>query len=194
MSEPMGSTADLLHARIADGRAVLAGLAALAEPVERAAALLADALLAGRQLLCCGNGGSAADCAHFTAEIAGRFLRERRGYPAIDLTANHALLTALSNDYPAADVFARQVAAFGRADDVLAVFSTSGNSENVVRALETGRAGGLATMAFLGQGGGRCRGLADIELIVASEATARVQEAHLLLYHTICEAIDGRLA
>lgn len=183
----------LLAANIADATAVIASLSKFAEPLGRAAEILLDALLAGRKLLCCGNGGSAADGAHFAAEIAGRYALHRRGYAAIDLAGNHSLLTSLMNDYPAAEVFARQVEAFGRAGDVLAVFSTSGASENVRLALEAGKRGGLRTLAFLGRDGGACKGLAEVEFIVPSPTTARIQEAHELLYHTICQWLDPRL-
>jgi D-sedoheptulose 7-phosphate isomerase len=182
-----------LAANIAAARDTFAGLDALADPLQRAADLIRDALLAGHKLLCCGNGGSAADCAHFTAEIAGRYKLERDGFPAIDLTANHSLTTALINDYPPTEVFARQVRAIGAAGDVLAAFTTSGNSENVRLALLAAREKGIATVAFLGRDGGRCRDLADASLIVPGDTTARIQEAHLLLYHTICEAIDPAL-
>ena len=168
----------------------------LTGPLAAAGELLRDALLNGCRLLCCGNGGSACDAAHFTAEIAGRYALERPGFPAVDLTADHSILTALINDYDPAEVFARQVVAQGAAGDVLCVFSTSGESANVVRALEVGRSRGLRTLAFLGRGGGACLGLADVELVVpgADLPTARVQEVHLVLYHTLCEALDPVLA
>ncbi|MEE9404323.1 MAG: SIS domain-containing protein [Algisphaera sp.] len=166
----------------------------LASPLAEAGELLRAALVGGRKLLCCGNGGSACDAAHFTAEIAGRYALERRGFPAIDLTADHSIVTALLNDYDPHDVFARQVVAQGTAGDVLCVFSTSGNSENVVRALKAAQGHGLKTVAFLGCGGGACAGLADVELVVPSTVTARVQEIHLVLYHTLCEALDPVLA
>ncbi|MEE9211758.1 MAG: SIS domain-containing protein [Phycisphaeraceae bacterium] len=169
-------------------------LGVLAEPLERATQMVGDALLGGHKLLCCGNGGSAADSAHFSAEIAGRYVLERPGYPAIDLTADHSIFTALTNDYPAEQVFARLVQAQGAAGDVLAVISTSGDAANIVAALEAARQKRIKTIAFLGKGGGRCKGLADVELIVPSDVTARVQEAHALLYHTICEVLDPILA
>lgn len=168
--------------------------ASLAEPLAAAEALLRESLTTGGKLLCCGNGGSACDAAHFTAEIAGRYLIERRGFPAIDLTADHSILTALINDYPPDEVFARQVVAQGTKGDVLCGFTTSGNSTNVKLALEAAKKQGTHTIAFLGKGGGICKGLADVELIVPSNTTARVQEMHLLLYHTLCEALDPVLA
>ena len=173
----------------------LAGpMADLATSLAEATAVIESALLSGGKLLCCGNGGSACDAAHFTAEIAGRYQLPRRGFPALDLTADHSILTALINDYPPEDVFARQVVAQGSAGDVLCGFSTSGNSENIRRALEAAKTNGLKTIAFLGGTGGTCGGVADIELLVPHDVTARVQEMHLLLYHTICEYLDPVLA
>lgn len=188
------SVRDTLATNLKAMTALAGAMDALAGPLDMATAAIEHALMEGGKLLCCGNGGSACDSAHFTAEIAGRYKIERRGYPAIDLTADHSILTALINDYPPEEVFARQVVAQGSAGDVLCGFTTSGNSENVRRALEAARQRGLATVAFLGKGGGVCKGLADVELLVPSDVTARVQEMHLLLYHTICEALDPVLA
>lgn len=183
-----------LTANIAAQQAMHAQLAALGEPLSQAAVIVRDALLGGRKVLCCGNGGSAADCAHLTAELAGRFAIERRGYQAIDLTANNSLLTALANDYDADQVFAKQVEALGGEGDVLIAISTSGNSANILAAIKAGNTHKLHTIAMLGKGGGKCKGLSTIDLIAPSDVTARVQEAHLLLYHTLCEAIDEDLA
>lgn len=184
-----------LFAANLNAMAELAGvMPTLSEPLAQATSLLETSLMAGGKLLCCGNGGSACDSAHFTAEIAGRYKIERKGYPAIDLTADHSIITALINDYPPEEVFAKQVVAQGSAGDVFVGFTTSGNSQNVKLAFDAAKAGGLKTIAFLGKGGGACKGLADVELIVPSEVTARVQEMHLMMYHTICEALDPVLA
>ncbi|MEM9914927.1 MAG: SIS domain-containing protein [Planctomycetota bacterium] len=185
---------DLLAANLKTMAKLTGVMPALSKPLAEATALIETSLLAGGKLLCCGNGGSACDAAHFTAEIAGRYKIERKGYPAIDLTADHSILTALINDYPPEQVFARQVVAQGTAGDVFVGFTTSGDSENVKLAFDVAKAEGLKTIAFLGNGGGACKGLADIELIVPSDVTARVQEMHLMLYHTICEALDPVLA
>lgn len=182
-----------LRANADAARQVFASLPAMGPSLSRAADMILAALTGGKKLLACGNGGSAADAAHFTAEFAGRYVRERRGYPAIDLTAEHSLVTALINDFPAEQLFARQVRALGAPGDVLAVFTTSGNSANVRLALLEARSIGLKTIAFLGRGGGACRGVADVEFIVASDVTARIQEGHQLLYHTICEVLDPQL-
>lgn len=184
-----------LFARNIDAaRATFDSLQGLAADVVEAADLIRESLLDGHKLLCCGNGGSACDASHFASEIAGRYVLERPGYPAIDLTADHSLLTALINDYPPEQVFARQVQAIGSEGDVLAVFTTSGNSLNVRMALEVAAAKGIRTIAFLGRDGGKCKGLADVEIIVRSDTTARIQEAHLMMYHSICELLDPILA
>lgn len=183
-----------LSANIEVARAVLDQLSVLAEPLERAAHLIRGTLLSGGKILCCGNGGSAADAAHLCAEIAGRYKLDRPGYAAIDLTGSAPLVTALVNDFPPEQVFARQVQALGAADDVLVAFSTSGRSTNVRLALESAPAKGMRTIAFLGRGGGECKGLADIELIAPGDNAMRVQEAHLLLYHTLCDLLDPALA
>jgi phosphoheptose isomerase len=184
----------VLATNIADAIAVLQGLASLERQVESAASTIASALLSGQKLLACGNGGSAADAAHLTTEYVGRFDRDRRPFPAISLATHGGDLTAIGNDYSFEDVFARQVEAFGQAGDVLVVFSSSGNSENVVRALRVGKKLDLRTVAFLGKGGGKCLGLAEIELLVPGGNTARVQEGQKFLLHTICELVEGLLA
>ncbi len=183
-----------LAANLDEATGVLRAAEAMAEPLGRAGRLLADCLLSGHKLLCCGNGGSAGDAAHLTSEIVNRYVLERRGYPALDLTADHNLLTALINDYPPHEVFSRQVEALGQTGDVLIAFTTSGNSANICEALAASKRGGLYTLAFLGKGGGQCKGVADVELIAPSHNTARVQELHLLLYHTLCDVLDPLLA
>lgn len=161
--------------------------------VERAADRLRTALLSGHKVLTCGNGGSAADSSHFATEIACRFIQDRRPFPAISLTAEGGLLTATGNDYSFAEVFARQVMAYGRPGDVLVALSTSGRSPNVVRALEQARAQGVSSIVLLGRDGGRCRGLGAIELLVPHDTTARIQEAHKVIIHLLCELIEPDL-
>jgi len=162
--------------------------------VESAATVISKALLSGHKLLACGNGGSAADASHLTTEFVCRFNRDRRAYPAISLTSHGGDLTAIGNDYAFEDVFARQVEAFGARGDVLMVFTTSGQSENVRRALLAAKKTGVISIAMLGKDGGKCTALADIELIVRHNVTARIQEAHKLLLHTICEEVELQLA
>ncbi len=183
----------ILQRNIAGLRAVLDTLTPLESALNRAADLLADALLSGHKLLACGNGGSAADSSHLTTEFVVRFQADRRPYPAISFTANGGDLTACGNDYSFDEVFARQVRAYGQRGDILFAFTTSGNSENVLRAIATAKREGITTVAFLGRTGGRTAGMADVELIVTDEVTARIQEAHKLLLHTICEMVEVRL-
>jgi D-sedoheptulose 7-phosphate isomerase len=156
--------------------------------------MIAAALLSGHKVLACGNGGSAADASHLTTEFVSRFDRDRRAYPAISLAAHGGDLTAIGNDYSFADLFARQVQAYGRPDDVLVVFTTSGRSENIFRALGTAKDLSVKTIAFLGRDGGKCAGLADVELQVGGKITARIQEGHKFLLHTICELVEEQLA
>ena len=172
---------------------MLQQLAGLEPQIEAASTIIADALLSGHKLLACGNGGSAADASHLTTEYVSRFNRERRPYPAISLATHGGDLTAIGNDYSFADLFARQVQAFGSPGDVLAAFTTSGVSENVVRALKTAKELNLKTIAFLGRDGGQCAGLADVELLVRGTLTARIQEGHKFLLHTICELVEEQL-
>jgi D-sedoheptulose 7-phosphate isomerase len=148
----------------------------------------------GNKLLVCGNGGSAADAAHFATELVVRFAKDRRAYPAICLSGDGGLLTAAGNDYGFDEVFARQVAAFGIPGDVLISLTTSGNSKNVKRALEEAKMLKLKTIAFLGRDGGSTIGIADVDLLVRSDSTARIQEAHQLLLHVLCETIETCLA
>ncbi len=186
-------SSSVLQTNVADAKAVFDSLPPMEQQVQRAADMLANALLSGKKLLACGNGGSAADASHLTTEFVVRFHGERRPYPAISFTANGGDLTACGNDYSFDEVFARQVRAFGQPGDVLFAFTTSGNSENVLRALHTAKSEGVATVAFLGRDGGRCAGVADVEMIVQHQLTARIQEAHKLLLHTICELVELRL-
>src|SRR5947199_3097288 len=162
--------------------------------IARAAELIEQCLRAGNKLLVCGNGGSAADAAHFATELVVRFAKDRRAYPAICLTGDGGLLTAAANDYGFDEIFARQVAAFGVPGDLLICLTTSGKSKNVKRALEEAKLRKLKTIAFLGRDGGSTIGIADVDLLVRSNSTARIQEAHELLLHVLCETIESRLA
>ena len=152
------------------------------------------ALGAGKPLLVCGNGGSAADAMHITGELVGRFLLERRALKAICLADNPAVLTAWSNDYSFETVFARQVEAYGEPGAVLLGLSTSGNAANVVAAFEAARASAVVTVAFTGEGGGRLAPLADHLLAVPSRNTAMIQQSHICLYHYLCSAVEDRIA
>jgi phosphoheptose isomerase len=172
----------------------LRSLKKLEPEITRAADLIAKCLANGNKLLVCGNGGSAADAAHFATELVVRFAKDRRAYPAICLTGDGGLLTAAANDYGFDEIFARQVAAFGVPGDLLICLTTSGKSKNVKRALEEAKARKLKTIAFLGRDGGSTVGMADVDLLVRGDSTARIQEAHKLLLHVLCEAMESRLA
>src|SRR5436309_11240128 len=172
----------------------LQSLKKLQPQVARAADFIADCLTKGNKLLVCGNGGSAADAEHFATELVVRFAKDRRAYPAICVTGDGGLLTAAANDYGFDEIFARQVAAFGLEGDVLIVLTTSGKSKNVRRALEEAKSRKLKAIAFLGRDGGSTIGLADVDLLVGSDSTARIQEAHKLLLHVLCETAESRLA
>jgi phosphoheptose isomerase len=184
---------NIVSRNLADAATMLKQLAALEPQIEAAANAISDTLNAGGKLLACGNGGSAADASHMTTEFVSRFNRDRRPYPAISLATHGGDLTAIGNDYSFEDVFARQVEAFGHAGDALVAFTTSGNSENIRRALVAAKKLKLKAVAFLGRDGGKCAGLADIELIVTNNVTARIQEGHKFLLHTICEIIEEKL-
>ncbi|MCC7145622.1 MAG: SIS domain-containing protein [Phycisphaeraceae bacterium] len=184
----------ILQDNIRQAQAVLGDLATLEGPLQKAVRLVAEGLCGGHKLLLAGNGGSASDADHVATEFLVRFNRDRRPYPAIALTESGGTLTATGNDYDFADIFARQVQALGQKGDVLVVFSTSGGSENIVRALKAGKERGLTSIAFLGKQGGKTAGLATVDLIVPGTAvTARIQEAHKLLYHTLCEMVELEL-
>jgi D-sedoheptulose 7-phosphate isomerase len=155
--------------------------------------LVADALAKGRKLLIMGNGGSAADAQHFAAEIVGRFKMERRALPAIALTTDSSILTAVGNDYGFDHVFRRQVEAFAAAGDVVIGISTSGSSANVFAALMAAREIGCTTVGLLGRDGGTIAGISDIPLVVPVPDTPRVQEAHVTIIHIICELVEKRL-
>lgn len=173
---------------------LLDDLLVLAEPLGRAVNILAEALTGGHKVLVCGNGGSAADAGHFVTALVGRYVIEKPGRPAIDLTTGGTILTALVNDYPPQEMFARQVRAYGQPGDVLVVFSSTGNSPNTIVAVQTARQMQMKTIAFLGRGGGRVRGMVDVELIVPAKVTARIHESHRILYHTMLDVLDSVLA
>ena len=148
------------------------------------------ALDSGNKILFCGNGGSAADSQHLAAELIGRFQKERRSLAAIALTTDTSIITSVANDYDYDSIFERQVAGLGRSGDVVIGISTSGNSKNVVKAIEKARDIGMHTIGFTGEGGGKMHELCDICLCVPSKVTARIQEMHILIGHIICELIE----
>lgn len=160
------------------------------ESVVKGAECIKDALHAGKKLLVGGNGGSAADAQHFATEFTGRFKRLRKAYPAIALTTDTSFLTAWSNDSSFDEIFERQIEALGKEGDIFFGISTSGNSKNILRGIETAKKIGVISIALLGRDGGATKGKADIEIIVPSDDTPRIQEVHILAIHSICEEVE----
>ncbi|HEV3427219.1 MAG TPA: phosphoheptose isomerase [Paraburkholderia sp.] len=174
----------------------LAAMETLAVPIAAAVDTMFAALANGNKILACGNGGSAADAQHFAAELIGRFERDRPGLPALALTTDASVLTAVSNDYAYDQVFARQVRALGQPGDVLLAITTSGNSANVLAAIAEAHEREMIVIALTGKGGGMVNATladTDIHLSVPSDRTARVQEVHLLTIHCLCDGIDAML-
>jgi D-sedoheptulose 7-phosphate isomerase len=190
----MGHSSEVLKTAIEAAKETLQSLLDLESQVARAADLIEQCLRGGNKLLVCGNGGSAADASHFATEFVVRFMKDRPAYPAICLAGDGGLLTAAGNDYGFDEIFARQVAAFGLSGDVLICLTTSGKSRTIERALEEAKARELKTIALLGRDGGSTIGMADVDLLVRGDSTARIQEAHQLLLHVLCEVVEGRLA
>ena len=190
----MHSSSEFLKNAVAAAEETLQSLLHLDAQLAKAADLIEQCLRGGNKLLVCGNGGSAADASHFATEFVVRFMKDRPAYPAICLTGDGGLLTAAGNDYGFDEIFARQVAAFGLPGDLLICLTTSGKSRNVERALEEAKARKLETIAFLGRDGGSTIGMADVDLLVRGDLTARIQEAHQLLLHVLCETVESRLA
>ncbi len=168
-------------------------LVQLSPQIETAALKLVETLQGGGKVLIAGNGGSAADSQHFAAELVGRFLQERRALPALALTTDSSILTAVGNDYGFEQIFSRQVEALADQQDLFVGISTSGNSENVCRALATARSCGCRTLALVGGQGGKLASLADVVLQVPSSHTPYVQEGHLLLIHLLCDLVEQQL-
>ena len=183
----------ILHNSIDGAIEALEQLRACEPEFEAAVSVLADSLEAGGKILACGNGGSAADASHFMTELLCRFCEDRRSLPGIALTNDGSFLTATGNDYGFEHVFARQIEGLGNPGDVLIGITTSGNSANVLAAIEAANAKGMQTIALLGRDGGDSKGAADIDIIIPHETTARIQEAQKVLIHALCEGIERRL-
>ena len=169
---------------------------ALAEPIELASAMLNQALLAGQKILVCGNGGSAADAQHFSAELLNRYDRDRPGLPAIALTVDSSTLTAIANDYDYQQIFAKQVTALGQPGDVLVAISTSGQSPNITEAILAANEKEMPVIALTGKDGGMMAQVLSqnsMEIRVPSMVTARIQEVHILVLHILCELLDLQL-
>lgn len=169
-------------------------IGSMEEPLEKASALIVDALKNGNKILLCGNGGSAADAQHIAAELTGRYKTERKGLPGIALTTDTSALTAIGNDYGYDRIFDRQVEALANTGDLLIGISTSGNSQNVVSALSLAQEMGCKTVGLSGRDGGVMNEVCDINIIVPSDNTPRIQEMHILFGHIICQIIDDNLS
>jgi D-sedoheptulose 7-phosphate isomerase len=165
----------------------------LSPVVEEIGGLIQKCLVQGKKILTAGNGGSAADALHFSEELLGRFDKDRPPLPAICLVADPTLITCISNDYGFENIFSRQVSGLAQNGDVLVVFTSSGNSINLVNAIKTGREKGAITIALLGKDGGLAKGKADYEIIVPSKSTARVQEVHTFILHCWLKDIESRM-
>ncbi|WP_018085581.1 D-sedoheptulose 7-phosphate isomerase [Desulfurispora thermophila] len=165
----------------------------MAPSIEQFAKLMAKTLASGCKILLCGNGGSAADAQHIAGELVGRFLKERSPLPALALSVNSSVLTAIGNDYDFREVFARQVAALGCPGDLLVAISTSGNSPNVLRASEVAREKGMKIVGLTGGEGGKLKGLCDLCINIPSKSTPRIQEIHILIGHIVCQLVEEAL-
>ena len=165
----------------------------LCELVAKVARIIATSLINGGKVLICGNGGSASDALHFCCEIVGRFQKERKAAPAISLNSDVATMTAIANDYGYDAVFEREVQAFMKPEDVLVGISTSGNSENVLRAIKTANEIGGTTVSLLGKNGGKIKDETNVSIVIPSDNTARIQESHICIIHAICELVENEL-
>ena len=184
-----------IESRLADSiRTKEQVLKSLVPVIDRVARLLIDALSAGHKILLFGNGGSAADSQHLAAELVGKLMVKRRALPAIALTTDTSIITALANDFGYETIFQRQIEALGSKGDVAIGISTSGRSPNILVAIQTARKKGLKTVALTGRDGGDLVGLADVSIIIPSESTQRIQEAHITIGHILCELIESRFA
>ena len=168
-------------------------LSALLPQIEKAAASIAECLRRGNKLLFFGNGGSASDSQHLAAEFVGRYEKERRAWPAIALTTDTSILTAVGNDYGFDRVFERQIEALGKKGDVLFAISTSGNSKNVLKGVQKAKELGLFVIGLTGGSGGELKALADLPIVIPSKKTSRIQESHIMIGHILCECVDELL-
>jgi D-sedoheptulose 7-phosphate isomerase len=183
----------LVKSTLEEHRQVVAKMAALEGEIVSAGELCGHALAQGQRIYLCGNGGSAADAQHIAAELIGRFVSDRRARPAIALTTDTSALTAIGNDYGYDEVFSRQVEGLCREGDVLIAISTSGNSDNVLKAVDTAHRAGASVIGLSGKSGGALDAKADVSLVVPSDVTARIQEMHIVIGHLICALVEAHL-
>jgi len=175
---------------LSDTVRTLGSLAQIRPSIDAAGELVLATLRGGGRLLICGNGGSAAEAAHFATELVGRYHGKRRSLPAIALSSDGSLVTCIGNDYGFEHVFSRQISGLAKPGDLVVVISSSGNSANIIAGLEEARRLGLKSIAFLGRGGGKAKGLATCELLVPGDRGASAQESHLFLIHYLCELVE----
>jgi D-sedoheptulose 7-phosphate isomerase len=175
---------------LAETTRTLQALTTIRPAIDRAGGLILATLRRGGKLLICGNGGSAAEAAHFATELVGRYAKTRRSLPAVALSSDGSLVTCIGNDFGYEQVFARQIAGLAKPGDLVVVLTSSGNSANVIAALHEAKKLGLESIAFLGRGGGQAKGLATCDLLMPGQSGAAAQEAHLFLIHHFCELID----
>ncbi len=175
-----------------DSASVKQGIAeSMPGEVEKFAEAVIECFSSGNKLMGCGNGGSAADAQHFASEFSARYKMERRGLPAIALTTDTSVITCWVNDYDFETLYSRQVEALGKKGDLLVAISTSGNSANIIDAVKKAKSMGIKTVCLLGKGGGKTKGMADVEIIVPSSDTPRIQEAQMCMMHIICELVEN---
>ena len=175
---------------LTESNKTLSSLNGLSGQIEKAAKLVLECYKNKGKTLMCGNGGSASQAEHMAAELVGSFKRDRKALPAIALSSNSATITSIGNDYGYDNVFSRQVEGLANEGDVLVVLSTSGNSENIIKTVEKAKELGIRIIGLLGKSGGKLKGMCDLEIIVESDNTPRIQEAHLAIIHIICEIVE----
>ena len=166
-------------------------ISSLGNDIAQGCQMISDTIKNGNKVLLAGNGGSAADAQHIAAELSGRFVKERKALPGIALTVDTSALTAIANDYGYEHVFSRQVEAFARPGDLFIGISTSGNSQGILNAFDAARKAGCATLGLSGRDGGKMNGICDLNIVVPSSTTARIQEMHILIGHILCKAVDN---
>jgi len=181
----------LFDVSLAETLRVFESLRQIRAEVDRAEELIIKTLRSGKKLLICGNGGSAAEAQHFSTELVGRYFKNRKSLPAVALNADASTITCIGNDFGFDTVFARQIEGLAQPGDLVVAITSSGNSANILAALETARARGLSSLALLGRNGGKAKGLATVDLIVPGESGRAAQEAHLFLIHHFCDRIDA---
>ena len=196
-SDPQMKITDIIQNNFKQGiETKQASLQTLPEPISKAVSVMINALKNGHKILSCGNGGSAADAQHFSSELINRFEAERKALPAIALTTDSSVLTSIANDYQYEHIFARQIEALGEDGDILLAISTSGNSANIIQAVESAGENGLTCVLLTGKDGGKLASVLqknDVEIRVPAHRTARIQEVHLTVIHCLCDAIDQEM-